>query len=258
MHHEVLCLNILLIASTMIPLAALILAPAFALLAAPLMQFGEAVALIAPFAEQMFTLAGALAAMGPALVIFAFSMIAVGIAASMPFFSTGIGVFKDAISSMATSFEAIPTEKAQALGDFFSSLAKLTELNNVAEVMWAIAGGIYGVSAALAFMPEEKAFALSEVVNSVTRAAVEVTPEKVENVTGLVEQAAAYADVQAKFKAPSVDAFVQALKQVNGDSSSDGGSGTGRGKDIVLELNGREIGRAIDVHLDDKHNLRSN
>tara|TARA_B100001758_G_C18404476_1_gene611089 strand:+ start:1427 stop:1801 length:375 start_codon:yes stop_codon:yes gene_type:complete len=124
--------------------------------------------------------------------------------------------------------------------------------------MWAIAGGIYGVSAALAFMPEEKAFALSEVVNSVTKAAVEVTPEKVENVTGLVEQAAAYADVQAKFKAPSVDAFVQALKQVNGDSGSGDSSSSGRGKDIVLELNGREIGRAIDVHLDDKHNLRSN
>jgi len=225
---------------------------------APIKEFAEAIAIMAPFAGSLFELALGLAAMGPALAIFAFSMIAVGIAASMPFFSTGIGVFKDAISSMATSFEAIPTEKAQALGDFFSSLAKLTELNNVAEVMWAIAGGIYGVSAALAFMPEEKAFALSEVVNSVTRAAVEVTPEKVENVTGLVEQAAAYADVQAKFKAPSVDAFVQALKQVSGDSGSGSGSSSGRGKDIVLELNGREIGRAIDVHLDDKHNLRSN
>ena len=238
--------------------ASLLLAPALYMLAGPLYQFAEAVALMAPVAAQMFVLALALAVMGPALAIFAFSMIAVGIAASMPFFSTGIGVFRDAISSMATSFEAIPTEKAQALGDFFSSLAKLTELNNVAEVMWAIAGGIYGVSAALAFMPEEKAFALSEVVNSVTKAAVEVTPEKVENVTGLVEQAAAYADVQAKFKAPSVDAFVQALKQVNGDSGSGDSSSSGRGKDIVLELNGREIGRAIDVHLDDKHNLRSN
>ena len=239
-------------------LASLILSPALAILGGPLKTFAESMALMAPVAEQMFVLALALAVMGPALAIFAFSMIAVGIAASMPFFSTGIGVFKDAIASMATSFEAIPTEKAKALGDFFSSLAKLTDLNNVAEVMWSIANGIYGVSMALAFMPEEKAFALSEVVNSVTRAAVEVTPEKVENVTGLVEQAATYADVQAKFKAPSVDAFVQALKQVNGDSSSEGGSGAGRGKDIVLELNGRELGRAIDVHLDDKHNLRSN
>ena len=249
---------LLLASSTSMFVASLLLAPALYMLAGPLYEFAEAVALMAPVASQMFVLALALAVMGPALAIFAFSMIAVGIAASMPFFSTGIGVFKDAISSMATSFEAIPTEKAQALGDFFSSLAKLTELNNVAEVMWAIAGGIYGVSAALAFMPEEKAFALSEVVNSVTRAAVEVTPEKVENVTGLVEQAAAYADVQAKFKAPSVDAFVQALKQVSGDSGSGSGSSSGRGKDIVLELNGREIGRAIDVHLDDKHNLRSN
>ena len=184
-------------------------------------------------------------------------MIGVGIAASMPFFSTGIGVFKDAIASLATSFESIPTEKAKGLGDFFTSLAELTNLNNVADVMWAIAMGIYNVSAALAFMPTEKAFALSTVIDSVTDAAVRVTPEKVENVTDLVGQAAAYADVQAKFKAPSVDAFVQALKQVNGEGTSSSGSAKKPKRDIVLELNGRELGRAIDVHLDDKHNLRS-
>ena len=95
-------------------------------------------------------------------------------------------------------------------------------------------------------------------MTSVADASVKVTPEAVENVTGLVEQAAVYADVQAKYKAPSVDAFVQALKQVNSGESGSGGSETGASKDIVLELNGRELGRAIDVHLEDKHNLRTN
>ena len=244
------------IAGKMMLVASLLLAPALAMLAAPLLDFATAMVMLAPVALQLPMIAAALALMGPALIIFAISMIAVGIAASMPFFSTGIGVFKDAIASMATSFEAIPTEKAKAMGQFFESLAKLTDLNNVADVMWSIAGGIYGVSAALAFMPTEKAFALSEVVSSVTEAAIKVTPEGVENVTDLVEQAAAYADVQAKFKAPSVDAFVQALKQVNEGNESKGAKG-GRGKDIVLELNGRELGRAVDAHLDDKHNLIS-
>lgn len=238
--------------------AALLISPALLMIAKPLADFAAAMAILAPIVGQLPAIAWALAAMGPALILFATSMIFVGIAASMPFFSTGIEVFKDAISSMATSFEAIPTEKAKAMGDFFKGLADLSNLNNVADVMWDIAWGVYGVAGAIATLPEEKAFALSEVVSSMTEAAVKVTPEKVESVTGLVEQAAAYADVQAKFKAPSVDAFVQALKQVNDSSDSKGARAAKSNRDIVLTLNGRELGRAVDVHLDDKHNLRTN
>ena len=238
--------------------AALLISPALLMLAKPLADFAAAMAILAPISGQLPAIAWALAAMGPALILFATSMIFVGIAASMPFFSTGIEVFKDAIGSMATSFESIPTEKAKAMGDFFKGLSELSNLNNVADVMWGIAWGIYGVAGALATLPEEKAFALSEVITSVTEAAIKVTPEKVESVTGLVEQAAAYAEVQAQFKAPSVDAFVQALKQVNESSDSKGTKAAKSNRDIVLKLNGRELGRAVDVHLDDKHNLRTN
>ena len=239
-------------------LASFILAPALYFLADPLFRFGEAIALIAPFAAQLPAIGEGLAKMGPGLVIFAFSMLAVGLAASLPFFSTGIGVFQNALSMLATSFESVPTEKAVALGQFFEGLAALSDLNNIADVMWEIAWGVIGVSSALALMPEEKAFAMSTLMTSVADASVKVTPEAVENVTGLVEQAAVYADVQAKYKAPSVDAFVQALKQVNSGESGSGGGESGASKDIVLELNGRELGRAIDVHLEDKHNLRTN
>ena len=89
---------------------------------------------------------------------------------------------------------------------------------------------------------------------------MQVTPEAVENVSGVVEQAAAYSQVQAEFREPSVDAFVQALVQVKEIESakSGGGKGGGKGgKEIVLVLNGRELGRAVDVHLDSKHDVRT-
>ena len=137
-------------------IASFILAPALYFLAGPLFRFGEAIALIAPFAAQLPAIGEGLAKMGPGLVIFAFSMLAVGLAASLPFFSTGIGVFQNALSMLATSFESVPTEKAVALGQFFEGLAALSDLNNIADVMWEIAWGVIGVSSALALMPEEK------------------------------------------------------------------------------------------------------
>ena len=221
--------------------------------------FGEAIAIIAPFAEQLPAIGDGFAKMGPGLSAFAWGMLSVGLAASLPFFSTGIGVFRNALEMLAESFESVPTEKAVAMGQFFEGLAALSDLKNIADVMWEVAWGVIGVSSALSLLPEEKAFAMSTMLKSVSEASVKVTPEAVENVTGLVEQAAVYADVQAKYKAPSVDAFVQALKQVqSSQSEGSSGDGSGSGRDIVLELNGREIGRAIDVHLDDKHNLRTN
>ena len=50
---------------------------------------------------------------------------------------------------------------------------------------------------------------------------------------------------------PDMAPFVQALKSALGM----GGEGGGGGQDIVLELNGRELGRAIDAHIEGSHGL---
>ena len=208
---------------------------------------------IVPFAENL-AIASPLFLKSAALLFVASALLA----ASLYFLPAALIVFATSMVVMASSLALMPISKLQAMSEFLGGLAGLSSLGAAALSLYAIASGIFAVALALRFMPEEKAFALSEVVNSVTRASVEVTPAAVENVTGLVEQAANYADVQAKFKAPSVDAFVQALKQVN-ESSGGGGktASSGGGRDIVLELNGRELGRAIDAHMEDKHNLRS-
>jgi hypothetical protein len=82
-------------------------------------------------------------------------------------------------------------------------------------------------------------------------AAVELKPENVENVQGVVKAAAEYAQVASAMPTPDMDPFLQALKSALGL----GGDSKDGGQDIVLELNGRELGRAIDAHIEKKHGL---
>ena len=77
-----------------------------------------------------------------------------------------------------------------------------------------------------------------------------LTPESVEAAEKVVESAAEYAEIQATMRMPDEDSFVQAMKNVFGI-----GEGKDKqGQDIILELNGRELGRAIDA-INRRHNL---
>ena len=79
-----------------------------------------------------------------------------------------------------------------------------------------------------------------------------LTPESVEAAGQVVELAQRYVEVQAEMKMASQDSFVQALKGALGLEGAGGGGG---GKDVVLVLNDREFGRAVNVALEKKHNL---
>ena len=78
-----------------------------------------------------------------------------------------------------------------------------------------------------------------------------LTPESVEAANQVVEAAGKYVEIQAEMKMASQDSFVQALKGALGLE----GTGSGGGKDIVLVLNDREFGRAVNATLEKKHNL---
>ena len=66
-----------------------------------------------------------------------------------------------------------------------------------------------------------------------------------------MELARQYVEIQAEMKLPEHDAFVSALQNVFGAPEMEGG-----GQDVVLVLNERELGRAVDAIIDKKHNLR--
>jgi hypothetical protein len=116
-----------------------------------------------------------------------------------------------------------------------------------------VAAGIFAIGMAMRTIPESKTITFATAMSGLAEVAT-VTPATVEGVRGIVEQAAAYLDIQAGFKAPDADAFVQALTKASEIQSQKSGA-KGGGKDIVLVLNDREFGRAINVQLNSKHSV---
>tara|TARA_Y100001973_G_scaffold106623_1_gene185908 strand:+ start:2932 stop:7488 length:4557 start_codon:yes stop_codon:yes gene_type:complete len=235
--------------------AALLMGVAMAILADPFIKVAAALSLILPHAGGMPALALGLMMLGPALISFGFGLFMLGIFASLPFFKTGLDTFITALWAMATAFQAIPTEKAVALGQVFQGLAQLTDLDNAGSILFDVAMGIFWIARALETLPEEKTISMALLATNMSdliSAAVELKPENVEAVEGVVKAAADYANVASAMPTPDMDPFVQALKSALGL----GGEGEdGGGQDIVLELDGRELGRAIDAHINSRHGL---
>ncbi|HHZ97526.1 MAG TPA: hypothetical protein EYN67_18740 [Flavobacteriales bacterium] len=241
-------------AAVLILPGAILMGIAMAFLAGPLMKVSTALAMILPHAAGMPALALGLLLMGPALISFGFGLFMLGMFASLPFFSTGLDTFITALYAMAMAFQTIPTDKAVALGVIFSSLAQLTDLEDAGDMLFSVAMGIFWIARALETLPEEKTISMALLATNMSElitAAVELKPENVENVQGVVKAAAEYAQVASAMPTPDMDPFLQALKSALGL----GGDSKDGGQDIVLELNGRELGRAIDAHIEKKHGL---
>ena len=243
------------VAALMMLPGAILMGIAMSFLAEPLMKVSAALAMILPHAAGMPALALGLLLMGPALISFGFGLFMLGMFASLPFFSTGLDTFITALYAMAMAFQTIPTEKAVALGHVFTGLAAMTDLENAGNILFDVAMGIFWIARALETLPEEKTISMALLATNMSEligAAVELKPENVEAVEGVVKAAAEYAGVASEMSTPDMDPFLQALKSAIG-LGGDGDSGGGQ--DIVLELNGRELGRAIDAHIEGNHGL---
>ena len=236
-------------------IGALLVSPAMAILAAPLAQFAAALAIMAPFAAQLPQMAMGLMMLGFALPIFGFGLFMLGVFASLPFFSTGLSTLIKALYAFGNAMSAIPTEKAVALGQVFQGLAALTDMDNAGDILAEVAWGVWLLARAIDSLPEEKTLALavaSDALTSMIQAAVQLTPEAVEQTNALVVAAGEYAVAQQDMKSADMDPFVQAIKEAMGGGEGGGGGG---GKNIVLTIDGREFARAVDAAIDSKHGL---
>ena len=139
-----------------------------------------------------------------------------------------------------------------ALGDTLAVIAEIGIFG--AAVMDMLALSVFGIALALMMIPESKTIAFGFAMQGYAAAMAAVsalTPESVEAAEKVVESAAQYAEIQATMRMPDEDSFIQAMKNVFGV-----GEGKDKqGQDIILELNGRELGRAIDAAINRRHNL---
>ena len=139
-----------------------------------------------------------------------------------------------------------------SLGDTLSVIAEIGVFG--AAVMDLLALSVFGIALALLMIPESKTIAFGFAMQGYAAAMAAVsalTPESVEAAEKVVESAAEYAEIQATMRMPDEDSFIQAMKNVFGI-----GEGKDKqGQDIILQLNGRELGRAIDAAINRRHNL---
>ena len=230
-----------------------------AILNKPLAEFANTLAVLAPIAPQMPAIAHGLWVLGNVLPGFGWGIFKLGIAASMPFFKTGLKTLSKGLKMFGAAMAGIPTEKAVALGQIFQGLSAFTNLKGIGKIMKELADGIWWIAHALSFMPEgEQAVSFSvaaEGLSMLAEASVGVSAESVDNVQGLADAAIDYAIGSRLMRSASEDALVNALKELAGLARNSQGQGQ-TGQDIVLEIDGDEFARAVDAAIDSRHGLK--
>lgn len=134
-------------------LGAIFIAIGMSLLSGPLTEFATAMALIAPFASVLGAIAIGLLLLGFALPIFGLGLLLLGIFASLPFFDTGLETLSEALYIFADAMSGIPTEKAVALGQIFSGLAAMTDMEGIGDILMELAFGVSILGVALSSLP---------------------------------------------------------------------------------------------------------
>jgi len=244
-------------------IAAFFIAMGMAVLNEPLREFAITMLMMAPIAAMLPAIAYGLWLLGTALPTLGWGLFWLGFFASMPFFQTGLSVLSDALYVFADAMSTIPTEKAVALGQIFQGLAAMTDMEAMADGLYSVAGAIWFLSWIMGTIPEETLMKMKMVfdyaLDPLNNLAANMTPEVVTNAAGLVSEAERYGTVQATMKSFDEDAFAQAVVgaakaagggEGSGEKGAGGGEGGGgKGHDVVLVLNEREFGRAIEVYM---------
>jgi len=248
--------------------SAIIIGMAMAIWAPALDAFVQAILPLIPFAAQMPAMGYGFMMLGLGLVPLAEGLWALGrrgwwLWSGENRMERGIKILGMAIREIASALSVLDPMALVGFGLAMTGLLGLAEMEDVGLALFTIATGIYWIADALKTIPTEKSIAFAISMDSLTSMAVAtstLTPEVVATTAALVDQAERYQMVQAEMMTPDMDSFVQALETSQATKSDKGSKKTGKdasGKqDVVLVMNERELGRAVDVILKKKHSMR--
>tara|TARA_R100000664_G_C2757884_1_gene146388 strand:- start:2430 stop:5021 length:2592 start_codon:yes stop_codon:yes gene_type:complete len=217
--------------------------------------------------------------------IASFAILGIGLALIgmfAPLAFMGLMLVAIGLAAMALALFFVSTDDLANLAIFFSSLAEMDT---------GIAGSILSIASAIKVLADAASdlsfFTIMGVVilteqfaglaedldaggakeyfhdiSKLIDTSVKITPEVVDNVTGLVDQAVRYRDDVAEEGMTDFGMwFVKVLKELfaigGGNENKKETAGKTKGQDIVLVLNERELGRAVEAVLKKRHTLRT-
>ena len=150
------------------------------------------------------------------------------------------------LETMAVAFQemyGLESVIGEALPSFFASLGGMSML--ALPALYAVATGIMAISSALMFLPEAQIIAVGYVFKNLGNAIATMTAAE-PNKTAAV----------AKIATESAAAVANRVPTGTTGAAAGAGAGGGRPADVVLVLNERELGRAVEAVLEKRHNLR--
>ena len=197
--------------------------------------------------------------LGVGLAAFSVAMLAtkagsLGFANPLEDFAFVVGALGDALGGIAP-------ESAMALATVFSSLTNLGNITALTEGIGMLASALFGLSLAMMLLSKESVenFKLSaEGFVEYVDAGSKITEPMVENVKRFVDESVRYRAAKNSFSFGGLfgggkDEFVDALKAGTA-MGTQAGAGTGN-KTIIMQVNGRELGRVVDELISKKYSL---
>jgi len=165
---------------------------------------------------------------------------------------------------VAAAVERVGFEQIVAFSMLLANLSILGDLGDAGENVWGIAFAIWALGEAIGNLPVRKMFLFQMVREGVVdlgEMSAKMKPESVEAAAGLVDEAQRYMEVQQEMRFPFFDPFLRVFeasqkaataKAEAAKAQAEAGEG---GQDVVLVLNERELGRAVEAILNKKMNL---
>ena len=202
---------------------------------------------------QLFAIALAIGALGLAFQ-------GVGLIMLNPLVALGLMGFAAGLFAIGEAFKNITADKISALRDFVEYTKGLDE--NAGFNLGMLGYGVRHISWGLAFLDPEKAAAFSEVMGASVEFSKASSPETVESATKLAgvikEVAATKVSLSNVFMLNAlgnlVDVLTKATQPAAGAAA--GGAGGTSPTTVVLELDGRQLGKTVVELINKKYDLR--
>ena len=166
-----------------------------------------------------------------------------------------------AIDSIGKALSAIPAGAQTAFVNVLSAIENLTDA--AVERIASLSEAIMMLSLSLWMLPTTKMFQLTMVVERIESATATMKGADSQVATELVEAATAYSEIEFETRffglAGLTDPFTEMLKAASGIGSGGSGSGAGGQRSgfhkkeeatvVVLEVDGKELGRTVEKYL---------
>jgi len=241
--------------------AAALLAAAFSLLmdsvagvVGQLAGLFEVFILINPL--KLFALAAGLVVLGAAILLVSATVGGMG-----GFMLRGFKRVIRVIAQVARALNIFSTDKLNAFVAFIEKLKDLKEMGDVALTLSMIGAGIGRIAVDLLFLPVAKSIAFTNMMDGVSKVATKVTPEAVEATSQMVEKVKEVAAIDVSLTnvllLNAIGNLISVLNDAGRRADAEAGGAAGAGETtVVLEVDGRQLGRTVVELINGRYNMR--